>query len=95
MRSNTGLALVAFGIFTTAFAAPHGQVHARNTDYSRYYDVQAHRGGRGQCVENTIASFAWGLISGATTLELDVSVLRASSREPTRMGSRAEIVLLE
>ncbi|KAF8140041.1 PLC-like phosphodiesterase [Boletus edulis] len=35
------------------------------------YDVQAHRGGRGNTVENTVQSFAWGLVDGATTLELD------------------------
>ncbi|KAG1729560.1 PLC-like phosphodiesterase [Suillus lakei] len=37
----------------------------------RFYDIQAHRGGRGNVVENTLPSFAWGLIHGATTLELD------------------------
>ncbi|KAK9893671.1 PLC-like phosphodiesterase [Cystobasidium minutum MCA 4210] len=57
-------------------AAPYGQLAARKNQYSQYYDVQAHRGGRGQCVENTVASFAWGLISGATTLELDNGVTR-------------------
>ncbi|KAI9572756.1 PLC-like phosphodiesterase [Boletus coccyginus] len=35
------------------------------------YDVQAHRGGRGNTVESTLPSFAWGLVDGATTLELD------------------------
>lgn len=54
-------------------AAPFAHSAARNNQYRQYYDVQGHRGGRGQAVENTIASFAWGLISGATTLELDVS----------------------
>ncbi|KAF9229545.1 PLC-like phosphodiesterase [Gyrodon lividus] len=38
---------------------------------SRFYDVQAHRGGRGNTVESTLPSFAWGLVDGATTLELD------------------------
>lgn len=54
-------------------AAPYDRLYSRKNQYSQYYDVQGHRGGRGQAVENTIASFAWGLISGATTLELDVS----------------------
>ncbi|KZV92499.1 PLC-like phosphodiesterase, partial [Exidia glandulosa HHB12029] len=31
----------------------------------------AHRGGRGNVVENTLPAFAWALINGATTLELD------------------------
>ncbi|KAJ8596499.1 PLC-like phosphodiesterase [Rhizopogon salebrosus TDB-379] len=41
------------------------------TNNHRFYDVQAHRGGRGNVVESTLPSFAWGLIDGATTLELD------------------------
>ncbi|KAG8689824.1 hypothetical protein FRC11_000339 [Ceratobasidium sp. 423] len=35
------------------------------------YDIQGHRGGRGQTVESTLPAFAWGLIYGATTLEFD------------------------
>ncbi|KAH7883802.1 PLC-like phosphodiesterase [Phlebopus sp. FC_14] len=38
---------------------------------SRFFDVQAHRGGRGNTVESTLPSFAWGLVDGVTTLELD------------------------
>ncbi|KAJ6627298.1 PLC-like phosphodiesterase [Mycena sp. CBHHK59/15] len=40
------------------------------------YDIQGHRGGRGNAVENTLPSFAWGLIDGATTLELDNGVTK-------------------
>ncbi|KAK2462021.1 hypothetical protein APHAL10511_006484 [Amanita phalloides] len=39
--------------------------------YRQYFDLQGHRGGRGDANENTLPSFAWGLISGVTTLELD------------------------
>ncbi|KAG1716333.1 hypothetical protein ID866_817 [Astraeus odoratus] len=39
--------------------------------HKKFYDVQAHRGGRGNTVESTLPSFAWGLVDGATTLELD------------------------
>jgi len=35
------------------------------------FDVQGHRGGRGNTIENTLPSFAWGLIDGVTSLELD------------------------
>ncbi|TDL28770.1 PLC-like phosphodiesterase [Rickenella mellea] len=42
----------------------------------KFYDIQAHRGGRGNTVENTIPSFAWGLIDGATTLELDNGITK-------------------
>ncbi|KAL0950754.1 hypothetical protein HGRIS_007522 [Hohenbuehelia grisea] len=39
-------------------------------------DVQGHRGGRGNTVENTLPSFAWGLIDGANTLELDNGITK-------------------
>ncbi|TFK41298.1 PLC-like phosphodiesterase [Crucibulum laeve] len=39
--------------------------------YAKYFDVQGHRGGRGEAIENTLPAFAWGLIDGVTTLELD------------------------
>ncbi|TEB35103.1 PLC-like phosphodiesterase [Coprinellus micaceus] len=38
---------------------------------SRFFDVQGHRGGRGEAIENTLPAFAWGLIDGVSTLELD------------------------
>ncbi|KAF8317590.1 PLC-like phosphodiesterase [Clavulina sp. PMI_390] len=40
------------------------------------YDIQGHRGGRGHTVENTLPSFAWGLINGVTTLELDNGITK-------------------
>ncbi|KAJ7655194.1 PLC-like phosphodiesterase [Mycena polygramma] len=40
------------------------------------FDIQGHRGGRGNAVENTLPSFAWGLIDGATTLELDNGITK-------------------
>ncbi|KAF8736792.1 hypothetical protein AX14_013892 [Amanita brunnescens Koide BX004] len=39
-------------------------------------DIQAHRGGRGGAIENTLPSFAWGFIEGATTLELDNGITK-------------------
>ncbi|OBZ79244.1 Cytochrome b-c1 complex subunit Rieske, mitochondrial [Grifola frondosa] len=44
--------------------------------HARFFDVQAHRGGRGNTVENTLPSFAWGLIDGASTLELDNGITK-------------------
>ncbi|KAJ3933028.1 MAG: PLC-like phosphodiesterase [Lentinula lateritia] len=41
---------------------------------SKYFDVQAHRGGRGNTVESILPAFAWALIDGATTLELDNAI---------------------
>ncbi|KAF7306601.1 PLC-like phosphodiesterase [Mycena indigotica] len=40
------------------------------------FDVQGHRGGRGNAIENTLPGFAWGLIDGATTLELDNGITK-------------------
>ncbi|KAK0198534.1 PLC-like phosphodiesterase [Armillaria mellea] len=45
---------------------------------SKVLDLQAHRGGRGETVESTLPSFAWGLIHGAKTLELDNGITKAS-----------------
>ncbi|KAF9535471.1 PLC-like phosphodiesterase, partial [Crepidotus variabilis] len=36
-----------------------------------------HRGGRGEAIENTLPAFAWGLIDGVTTLELDNGISKA------------------
>ncbi|THH01529.1 hypothetical protein EW026_g1191 [Hermanssonia centrifuga] len=58
-----------------ALAALPAQESIRVTP-NRFYDVQAHRGGRGNTVENTLPSFAWGLIDGATTLELDNGITK-------------------
>ncbi|KAF8350183.1 PLC-like phosphodiesterase [Amanita rubescens] len=44
--------------------------------YRKYFDLQGHRGGRGDANENTLPSFAWGLISGVTTLELDNGITK-------------------
>jgi len=48
----------------------------RRSPSAHYFDVQAHRGGRGSTVENLLPSFAWSLIDGATTLELDNGVTK-------------------
>lgn len=76
MRGSTLLVFACCSFFNGIYAAPYGRTRAYKTEFSQYYDVQAHRGGRGQCVENTIAAFAWGLLSGATTLELDNGVTK-------------------
>lgn len=38
--------------------------------------AKAHRGGRGNVVENTLPAFAWALINGANTLELDNGITK-------------------
>ncbi|KAI0080053.1 PLC-like phosphodiesterase [Panus rudis PR-1116 ss-1] len=58
-------------------AALPAQEHIARSPHTRFYDIQAHRGGRGNTIENTLPSFAWGLIDGATTLELDNGITKA------------------
>jgi glycerophosphoryl diester phosphodiesterase len=47
---------------------------AQNT--TRPFDLQAHRGGLGLAAESTLLSFATGLETGVTTLELDTQVTK-------------------
>lgn len=81
---TAGLATaLAAGVATTAGAGPAdasaiepaGSTTERN-DHRRRFDLQAHRGGVGLTVENTIASFGRALDLGVTTLELDVQITR-------------------
>ncbi|PFH46642.1 hypothetical protein AMATHDRAFT_183195 [Amanita thiersii Skay4041] len=41
-----------------------------------FFDLQGHRGGRGDTVENTLPSFAWGMVSGVSTLEMDNGITK-------------------
>ncbi|KAI8983416.1 PLC-like phosphodiesterase [Trametes punicea] len=59
-----------------SLASPAQRPLGSPASYQRFYDVQAHRGGRGNTIENTLPSFAWGLIDGATTLELDNGITK-------------------
>ncbi|KAJ9099946.1 hypothetical protein QFC21_003953 [Naganishia friedmannii] len=44
--------------------------------YAKYFDLQGHRGGRGEHIENTLDSFAWGIIDGVTSLEMDTGLTK-------------------
>jgi len=72
--------IIAFLFNYTRFALGSPAQEPLNTsgksEYSRYFDIQAHRGGRGNVVESTLPTFAWGLIHGATTLELDNGITK-------------------
>ncbi|KAH9853019.1 PLC-like phosphodiesterase [Lenzites betulinus] len=59
-----------------SLASPAQRPLTTTAGHRRFFDVQAHRGGRGNTVENTLPSFAWGLIDGATTLELDNGITK-------------------
>ncbi|KAG1773088.1 PLC-like phosphodiesterase [Suillus occidentalis] len=62
---------LVFTEIALVYASPSQGPFRSVSNNHRFYDVQAHRGGRGNVVESTLPSFAWGLIDGATTLELD------------------------
>ncbi|KAI0823113.1 PLC-like phosphodiesterase [Trametes gibbosa] len=59
-----------------SLASPAQRPLSTAAGHRRFFDVQAHRGGRGNTVENTLPSFAWGLIDGAATLELDNGITK-------------------
>ncbi|KAF8480658.1 PLC-like phosphodiesterase [Gautieria morchelliformis] len=48
----------------------------KKTGHNRFFDIQAHRGGRANTIESTLPAFAWGLIEGSTTLELDNGITK-------------------
>ncbi|KAF9267066.1 PLC-like phosphodiesterase [Marasmius fiardii PR-910] len=49
---------------------------AQRSNKQTPFDIQGHRGGRGETVENTLPSFAWGLIDGVETLEMDNGITK-------------------
>ncbi|MEU5904647.1 glycerophosphodiester phosphodiesterase family protein [Micromonospora sp. NPDC047467] len=67
---RTAIAALVAATVTTGLAVP-AQAKPRP---DRTFDVQAHRGGLGLRVENTLASFGNALQLGVTTLELDVQI---------------------
>jgi glycerophosphoryl diester phosphodiesterase len=65
------LALIA-GTLLSAFPAERAMAAGKQ----KMFDLSAHRGGRGLCPENTLASFSNALAIGVTTLEMDAAVTR-------------------
>ncbi|BCB78637.1 hypothetical protein GCM10022251_59740 [Phytohabitans flavus] len=66
------IALAALAAGLTVTALPGAAV--AHPKHKPEFDVQAHRGGLGLRVENTLASFGNALQLGVTTLELDVQI---------------------
>src|SRR4051812_39107486 len=59
--------------------ATAAQSHAADTNANgadNHFDLEAHRGGIGLTVESTLASFAKGLETGVSTLELDLQITK-------------------
>ena len=69
MEGITGRSLRGLGDSTS-----HGLGGERAVAPRREFDLQAHRGGLGLRVENTLASFGNALQLGVSTLELDVQI---------------------
>ncbi|MEU0544591.1 glycerophosphodiester phosphodiesterase family protein [Nocardia sp. NPDC005978] len=69
-------ALLTLALTASAVLAMPGAAAAPASDF----DLQAHRGGRGLVVENTLPAFAHALELGVSTLELDIGIT-ADGRE--------------
>ncbi|RKO27561.1 glycerophosphodiester phosphodiesterase [Pseudarthrobacter phenanthrenivorans] len=70
----TAAALTAGLALGTSCPAQAADTNPNGTD--NHFDLQAHRGGLGLTVESTLASFAKGLETGVSTLELDLQITR-------------------
>jgi glycerophosphoryl diester phosphodiesterase len=68
-RGVAALALACLAALATSSAATAG-----HGGHARQFDLQAHRGGLGLRPESTLSSFANGLETGVSTLELDVQI---------------------
>ncbi|KAF8898436.1 PLC-like phosphodiesterase [Infundibulicybe gibba] len=71
MLSLVTFAILCYSQIQAAFGSPV-QLRPRSSPF----DLQGHRGGRGDTIENTLPSFAWGIIDGVTTLELDNGITK-------------------
>ncbi|TFC09677.1 glycerophosphodiester phosphodiesterase [Cryobacterium algoritolerans] len=70
-------ALVAATLATPAMAAePRHQDDGHSDDRRSSFDLQSHRGGRGEWTEESTAAFAHSLELGVSTLELDTHLTR-------------------
>ena len=61
-------------VLATSVQAQAADTNPDGTD--NHFDLQAHRGGLGLTVESTLASFAKGLETGVSTLELDLQITK-------------------
>lgn len=70
----TAAAITAGLALGTALPAQAADTDPHGTE--NHFDLQAHRGGIGLTVESTLASFAKGIESGVSTLELDLQITK-------------------
>lgn len=82
MRTPTkpaGSIVSAAALGAALLLATSVQAHAADTNPNggdNHFDLQAHRGGIGLTVESTLASFAKGIETGVSTLELDLQITK-------------------
>ncbi|GAA5821688.1 hypothetical protein JCM11251_000971 [Rhodosporidiobolus azoricus] len=69
---HTSFIASAFALAAAVSAAPL----TKRWDYSKYFDLEGHRGARGEAIESTLPAFGQAIIHGATTLELDFGVTK-------------------
>ena len=70
--TKVGAAVLSAALLLTTPAQAQADANANGAD--NHFDLQAHRGGIGLTVESTLASFARGLETGVSTLELDLQI---------------------
>jgi glycerophosphoryl diester phosphodiesterase len=80
---HTPTKLGAAELSAALLLATSAQAHAADTNNGahgngsgNHFDLQAHRGGIGLTAECTLASFAKGIETGVSTLELDLQITR-------------------
>ena len=70
----TAAAITAGLALGTSLPAQAADTNPNGTD--NHFDLQAHRGGIGLTVESTLASFAKGIETGVSTLEMDLQITK-------------------
>lgn len=68
--------LIALALFAASLSSTFTSETAMAAGKQKMFDLSAHRGGRGLCPENTLASFSNALAIGVTTLEMDAAVTK-------------------
>jgi glycerophosphoryl diester phosphodiesterase len=77
MRNPTKLgAAVLSAALLLALQSPAMAADTNPNGGDNHFDLQAHRGGIGLTVESTLASFARGIDTGVSTLELDLQITK-------------------
>lgn len=74
--SQGGAVLLALALLAAFPSRTRSAEEAKAPGGQKMFELSAHRGGRGLCPENTLASFSNALSIGVSTLEMDAAVTR-------------------